>query len=76
MEGDGERPAMSSLTVHWAAHVSTRHPSSGSYSLTYGEPPNGLLHSPFPHSPRLPALTANAPKPPFTELWLLLLLLL
>lgn len=34
MEGDGERPAMSSLTVHWAAHVSTLHPSSGSDSRT------------------------------------------
>lgn len=60
MEGDGERPAMSSLTVHWAAHVSTLHPSSGSDSRTHtdthGERPNGLLHSPFPHNQRLPAL--------------------
>lgn len=35
MEGDGERPAMSSLTVQWAAHVSTLHPSSGSGSHTH-----------------------------------------
>lgn len=32
--GDGERPAMSSLTVHWAAHVSTLHPSLDSGSRT------------------------------------------
>lgn len=80
-EGDGESPAMSSLTVHWAAHVSTLHPSLGSDSHTqtdtYEEPPNGLLHSPFPHDPRLPACTANAPKLPLVnKLWLLLLLLL
>lgn len=59
MEGDGERPAMSSLTVHWAAHVSTLHPSSGSNSHTdphthtdrghtHRVTPNGLLDSPFP----------------------------
>lgn len=65
--GDGESPAMSSITVQWAAHVSTLHPSLGSSSHTdtYGEPPNGLLHSPFPHVPRLPACTANAPKLPY-----------
>lgn len=60
MEGDGERPAMSSLTVHCAAHVSTLHPSSGSnaraHTDTWREPPNGLLHSPFPYKPRLPTL--------------------
>lgn len=68
MEGSGERPAMSSLTVHWAAHVSTLYPSSGSDSLshthrqththtsTYRVLPNGLLHSPFTYNPRPPAL--------------------
>lgn len=36
-ERDGGRPATSSLTVHWAAHVSTLHPSSGSNSRTLGQ---------------------------------------
>lgn len=42
MEGDGERPAMSSLTVHWAAHVSTLHPSSG-FQLTHTPTHTGSL---------------------------------
>lgn len=50
-ERDGERPAMSSHTVHWAAHISTLHPSSGSNSRTQTHrqtdthrlPPNGLF---------------------------------
>lgn len=66
--GDGESPAMSSLTVHWAAHVSKLHPSgSDSHTHTGVEPPNGLLHSPFSHDPRLPACTANAPKLPLVN---------
>lgn len=66
MEGDGERPAMSSLTVHWAAHVSTLYPSSGSnshtdthrqtHTSTYMVLPNGLLHSPFTYNPCPPVL--------------------
>lgn len=36
-ERDGGRPATSSLTVHWAARVSTLHPSSGSNSRTLGQ---------------------------------------
>lgn len=71
MEGDGERPAMSSLTVHWAAHVSTIHPSSA--SRTHRRTGSLLMafyiHH-FPHNPRLHACTANASTLPLLkEAW-------
>lgn len=71
MEGDGERPAMSSLTVHWAAHVSTLHPSSASrtHRRTVRLLMAFYIHH-FPHNPRLPACTANASKLPLLkEAW-------
>lgn len=55
-ERDQPCPVSQSTGLHTSAHSIHHRSPTHAHTDTHREPSNGLLHSPFPHNQRLPAL--------------------